>query len=127
MKRVFLALAGLAILAAAGFGYAASRIDANYRTDIFGGLTFTFAMVHEGRRALSAAIYNALGGKQLMLPAHTTFDLGVRQAFTIRRTPVSFRFTVGNIFDKKSWKVLAGNTMQRDEARRYNLFFYADF
>src|SRR5262249_39376390 len=84
-----------------------ARIDANYRTDIFGGLTLTAAMLHDSRRPLSAAPYAALGGRQVMLPAHTTFDLGMRQAFTIGRTPVSFRFAVNNIFDQRGWKVIA--------------------
>lgn len=104
-----------------------ARIDANYRTDIFGGLTFTAAMLHDGRRALSAAPYAALGDRQVMLPAHTTFDLGMRQAFTIGRTPVSIRFTVNNILDKRGWKVIAPNTVQLDDRRRYNFYFLADF
>jgi iron complex outermembrane receptor protein len=104
-----------------------ARIDANYRTDIFGGLTFTAAMLHDGRRALSSAPYAKLGGRQVMLPAHTTFDLGIRQAFTLGRTPVSFRFSVNNIFDSRGWKVIAPNTVQLDDTRRYNFYFFADF
>jgi iron complex outermembrane receptor protein len=104
-----------------------ARIDANYRTDIFGGLTFTFAMLHDGRRALSSMRYDAIGGRQFMLPSQTTFDLGIRQAFMIGRTPVSFRFVAQNIFDRAGWKVLASNTLQRDDRRRFNLFMFADF
>jgi len=104
-----------------------ARIDANYRTDIFGGLTFTVAMLHDGRRALTSAPYAALGGRQVMLPAHTAIDLGLRQAFTIGKTPVSFRFTVNNIFDKRNWKVIAPNTVQLDDVRRVNFYFLADF
>jgi len=104
-----------------------AKIDANYRTDIFGGLTFTAAMLYDGRRALSSAPYAALGGQQVMLPSHSAIDLGLRQAFTIGKTPVSFRFTVNNIFDKRGWKVIAPNTVQLDDTRRYNFYFFVDF
>ncbi len=104
-----------------------ARIDANYRTDIFGGLTLTAAMLHDSRRALSAAPYAGLGGHQLMLPAVTTFDIGARQNFTIGKTSLSYRITIQNIFDKKSWKIIAPNSVQQDDVRRYNIYLYADF
>jgi iron complex outermembrane receptor protein len=104
-----------------------ARIDVNYRTDILGGLTFTAAMLHDGRRALSAAPYAELGGRQLMLPAQTTFDLGARQNFAIGKTSLSYRITVSNILDKRSWKVIAPNSVQQDDVRRYNIYIYADF
>jgi iron complex outermembrane receptor protein len=104
-----------------------ARIDVNYRTDIFGGLTLTAAMLHDSRRALSAAPYAELGGHQLMLPAQTTFDLGARQNFTIGKTSLSYRITVSNIFDKRAWKIIAPNSIQQDEIRRYNIYLYADF
>src|SRR4029079_18817350 len=99
----------------------------NYGVEICRGLTFTVAMLHDGRRALSSAPYAALGGRQVMLPGHTAIDLGLRQAFAIGKTPVSFRFTVNNIFDKRNWKVIAPNTVQLDDVRRYNLYLLADF
>jgi iron complex outermembrane receptor protein len=104
-----------------------ARIDANYRTDIFGGLTFTFAMLHDSRRALSSQRYDELHGRQLMLPGQTTFDLGARQNFTIGKAAASFRLVIGNIFNKRGWKILAPNSIQPDETRRYNLYCYVDF
>ena len=104
-----------------------AKIDGNYRTDIFGGLTFTLAMLHDGRRAISSAPYHALHDRQLMLPAQTTFDLGARQNFTLGRAAASFRLVIGNIFNQRGWKILAPNSLQPDETRRYNLYLYVDF
>jgi iron complex outermembrane receptor protein len=104
-----------------------AKIDANYRTDIFGGLTFTFAMLHDNRRVISSAPYAALGGHQLMLPPQTTFDLGARQTFKIGKAVASARLVIGNIFNQRGWKVLAPNSLQPDETRRYNLYLYVDF
>jgi iron complex outermembrane receptor protein len=104
-----------------------ARVDANYRTDIFGGLTLTAAMLHDSRRALSAQPYAELGGKQLMLPAQTTFDIGARQNFHIGKTSFSYRITIQNIFDKRGWKVIAPNSVQQDDVRRYNIYLYVDF
>jgi len=104
-----------------------ARIDANYRTDIFGGLTLTATMLHDSRRALSAQPYAELGGKQLMLPQVTTFDIGARQNFHIGKASFSYRITIQNIFDKRSWKIIAPNSVQQDEVRRYNIYLYADF
>jgi iron complex outermembrane receptor protein len=104
-----------------------ARVDLNYRTDIFRGLTLTATLLHDSRRALSAQPYAELGGKQLMLPAVTTFDVGARQNFHIGKTSFSYRITIHNIFNKKSWKVIAPNSVQQDEVRRYNVYLYVDF
>jgi len=51
----------------------------------------------------------------------------VRHNFTVAETPVSLRATVNNILDQRAWKVLAANTFQLDDVRRFNLFLIADF
>lgn len=104
-----------------------TRIDANYRTDIFTGLTPTIAIVYTGRRAAGSRPQAALGGKQLMLPAQLTFDLGLRQQFRIGKIPASFRAVLQNAFDHAGWKVIAGNTLLADERRRLTIFVTADF
>ncbi len=104
-----------------------ARIDASYRTDLLGGLTLTAGMLHDSKRPASAATYDTLGGRQLFTPSSTTFDLGARQAFTIRGTPVSLRVLVNNIFDKRGWRVLAANSFQADDIRRLNIYLTADF
>ena len=52
-----------------------ARIDLNYRTNIFGGLTPTATLSHTGARAVSAGPQASLGGKQLMVPGYNTLDL----------------------------------------------------
>jgi iron complex outermembrane receptor protein len=103
------------------------RLDANYRTDLFGGLTPTSSFVYFGERAAGARPLAALGGRQLMLHAYATFDLGLRQQFKVGHVPASFRAVVQNAFDAKTWKVVAASTLYPEERRRFSLSFAADF
>ena len=102
------------------------RIDANYKTDIFGGLTPTASLQYTGTRAVSANTFATLGGKQLMLPGVTSIDIGLRQQFTIGGVPMNFRAAVSNVFDHTSWKVIAPNVLDIDDRRRFNLTLVAD-
>ena len=104
-----------------------ARIDANYRTDVFGGLTPTASLTYVGARAVGSRPAAALGGRQLMVPGYAAVDLGLRQSFKLGAVPVSFRLVALNVFDAASWKVLAANTVQMDERRRFNLTVAADF
>ena len=119
--------AGLVGARPAGTPSLYARLDLNYRTDIFGGLTPTASVIYTGRRALGSRPLPSLGGKQLMLPGAATLDLGLRQQFTFGGTPVSFRALLNNVLDKKAWKVVAPNTMYADERRRFTLVLAADF
>lgn len=101
-----------------------AKIDANYRTDIFGGLTPTAALTYTGRRAVGSRVVD---GRQLTVAGYAALDLGLRQQFRIGKVPASFRFLAYNVFDTKSWKVVAPNTIYMDERRRYNLTLTADF
>jgi len=60
------------------------------------------------------------------LPGALIVDLGLRQKFTISRTLASFRAVLSNVFDKKTWKVVAPNTIYVDERRRFMLLIAAD-
>lgn len=101
-----------------------ARLDANYRTDILGGLTPTMTLLYTGRRAVGALPTGAT--HQLMLPAITTIDLGLRHNFHIGRTAASIRANVQNVFDKGSWKVISPNVLNMDETRRFTLVLTAD-
>lgn len=107
-----------------------ARIDANYRTDIFGGLTATVSFAHTGARAVGARALAtgaaASGGRQLMVPAYSTLDLGLRQKFTIGRVPASFRLALNNVFDAATWKVVAANTLYPEERRKLTFSISAD-
>jgi len=104
-----------------------AKVDANYRTDILGGLTPTASLTYTGKRAVGSRPQAALGGGQLMVSGYASVDLGLRQSFKLGKVPASFRFTAYNVFDAASWKVVAPNTIYIDERRRYNLSVTADF
>jgi iron complex outermembrane receptor protein len=102
------------------------KLDANYRTDLLGGLTGTMAVNYLSSRAVTSG--PVIGGtRQLLLPAVTTLDLGLRKQFNIGRTPASLRAVALNLFDAKAWKVAAANTLYPDERRRFTLTLAADF
>ena len=119
--------AGLVGARPAGTPSLYARLDVNYHTDIFGGLTPTASVIYTGRRALGSRPLPSLGGKQLMLPGAATLDLGLRQQFKFGGTPVSIRALLSNVLDQKAWKVVAPNTMYPDERRRFMLVLAADF
>lgn len=104
-----------------------AKLDANFRTDIFGGLTPTASVTYTGSRAVGSKPQASLGERQLMVPGYATFDLGLRQQFTIGTVPVSFRFVLQNAFDAATWKVVAANTLSIEERRRFTLSLAADF
>ena len=95
-----------------------SRIDANYRTDIFGGLTPTASFSYVGKRAVRT---------DLLVPGYATVDLGLRQQFKIGKTPASFRALLLNAFDARTWKVVAANTLYPEERRRMTASLTMDF
>jgi iron complex outermembrane receptor protein len=104
-----------------------ARVDANYRTGIFGGLTPTASLIYTGKRAVGGRPLAALGGRQLMVPGAAIVDLGVRQQFKIGKIPASIRAVVNNVLDKATWKIVAANTLYVDERRRLTLTIAADF
>jgi iron complex outermembrane receptor protein len=104
-----------------------ARIDANYRTDLFGGLTPTFGLVYTSSRAVSSRPLAGAGSAQLTVPGYASVELGLRQQLKIGTIPVSIRAFVQNVFDASSWKVVAADTMHVDERRRFTLTLTADF
>jgi iron complex outermembrane receptor protein len=111
----------------AGFPSLFAKVDVNYRTDIFGGLTPTATLSHTGKRAVSAGPLASLGNQQLLVAGYTTLDLGLRQSFKLGNVPMSFRALMWNVFDAASWKVVGPNSLTMEERRRFNLTVTADF
>jgi iron complex outermembrane receptor protein len=95
-----------------------ARADANYRTDIFGGLTPTATVAYTGKRPVRP---------DLMVPGYATVDLGFRQQFNVGKVPASIRTVLQNAFDAKTWKVVAANTIYPEERRRLTVSLTADF
>ena len=104
-----------------------ARMDVNYRTDIFGGLTPIATLSYTGKRAVSSRPLATLGDRQLMVPGYATLDLGLRQSFKLGSVPMSFRALIWNVFDAASWKVVGPNSLYMEERRRFNMTVAADF
>lgn len=104
-----------------------AKLDANFHTDIFGGLTPTATVSYTGKRAIGASPLASLGGQQLMVAGFAALDLGLRQSFKLGDTPMSFRALMYNVFDTASWKVVGPNSLYMEERRRFNLTVTADF
>jgi iron complex outermembrane receptor protein len=104
-----------------------ARIDASYRTDLFGGVTPTIAFTYTGREAVGSKPRASLGGEQLSLPGKAAVDLGLRQQFKIGKVAASYRVVVMNVFDARSWRVVAADTMIMGEPRRVIATIAADF
>ncbi len=83
-------------------------------------------MAYTGKRAVGARPLASLGGKQLMVPGALFVDLGVRQRFTVGKTPFSLRAVMFNVFDKETWKVVGPNTMWVEERRRLSVTLAVD-
>ena len=103
------------------------RIDANYRTDLLGGLTPIATLEYTGKQAVSVRTFASLGGRQLKTPAYFTLDVGMRHKFDMGGVPVSFRLMVSNVFDAKHWDIVAANTLQVDSRRRLTVTLTGDF
>jgi iron complex outermembrane recepter protein len=104
-----------------------ARIDASYRTELFGGLTPTFAVTYTSSHAIGSKPLASLGGEQLTVPARATVDLGLRQQFKIGSIPASYRIVVQNVLDTPNWRVIAANTAIMGERRRVLATIAADF
>ncbi|MCB2072240.1 MAG: TonB-dependent receptor [Novosphingobium sp.] len=102
------------------------RVDGNYRTDIFGGLTPTATLTYTGKRAVGARPLDP-EGHQLSVPDYVTLDLGLRQHFTLGSLPTSIRAVVHNVFDEATWDVVAANTLKVKDRRYFSLSLTTDF
>ena len=102
------------------------RLDAEYRTGLE-GLSLTGSAVYTGPRPASARPYAQLGGRQLFTEALTTLDIGARYRFRLDGHPVSVRLVLANVFDSRSWKIVAANSYQLNDSRRLAINILADY
>ncbi len=103
------------------------QANANYRTDLLGGLVLLGGLKYNGKRAASTATFEHLGGRQLTLPGYLQVDLGVRHRFTVAKANFGFRAMVENVFDEQGWSVVAPDVLQPEGARRFIASLYVDF
>ncbi len=102
------------------------RLDADYTTPIK-GVSLNLTATHSGPRTASARTYAELGGRQLEIGATTVVDAGVRYRFSIDKVKLSLRAQISNVFNDKSWRIVAANSYQMSETRRVAVFLVGDF
>ena len=111
----------------AGTPTAYAQLDANYRTDLLGGLTITATLNYTGKRAVTARPVAHLGDRQLTLPGWVRVDLGLRHRFKLGGTTAAVRAVVNNVFDEKHWYVVASDVLFPEERRRLLAVLAVDF
>ncbi len=104
-----------------------AQLDANYRTDIFGGLTLTGTLNYTGKRAVTSRPIDHLGDRQLMLPGWLRVDMGMRHRFMLSGAAVLVRASLLNVFDEKHWSVVASDVLLPEERRRALVTLAVDF
>ena len=104
-----------------------AQANANYRTDLLGGLEVTAGLHYTGKRAVTARPVAHLGDEQLMLKGAMRIDLGLRERFSIGKVDFSIRTIVQNIFDKKDWFIAASDVIFPEERRKLLIILTTDF
>lgn len=102
------------------------RVDANYRTGLWGGFTPTLSYSYFSTTAATSQVWSELGGRQLMLGPRGSLDIGARQPIRIGKYPASIRLRIDNLLDTKAWYVLASNTYMPADRRRFSLSLLVD-
>ncbi|MEZ5742666.1 MAG: TonB-dependent receptor [Sphingomonadaceae bacterium] len=103
-----------------------AQLDANYTTDLLGGLVLTGALNYTGKRAVTTRGFDRFGGKQLTLPGWLRLDLGFRHRFTISGANLLVRASMQNVLDEKHWNVVASDVILPEERRRAIVTFALD-
>ncbi|MCB2075698.1 MAG: TonB-dependent receptor [Novosphingobium sp.] len=103
------------------------RLDANYRTDLWGGFTPTLSVSYFSKTAAMSSPLEGTDGRQLMLAGRSSVDIGARQPLRLGRYPATFRFKVENVLDTARWLVVASNTFFPADRRRISASLLVDF
>lgn len=84
------------------------------------GLSVDGGLVFIGDRAARSSLADAQG-RQLMVPAITTLNLGLRYGFRIAGTKLTLRAQALNVLGQNSWDVNVSETLIYSAPRRYRL------
>ncbi|MGE3691749.1 MAG: TonB-dependent receptor [Novosphingobium sp.] len=103
------------------------RIDANYRTGLWGGFTPTLSFTYFNSTVATAKVTPGLGGKQLPLGPRSSLDIGARQPIHLGKFPASLRLNVSNVLDVAAWYVVASSVYLPADRRRFSLSLLVDF
>ncbi len=104
-----------------------ARLDLDYAMPWVEGLSLQLAAIHTGDVIASTRTYDALGGRQLRVPAVTTFDIGARYRFNVAGVPMAARLNLANVTDQFLLQITGSNSFFLRDARRISFQLSADF
>jgi len=94
--------------------------NANVEWDVYGGLTLTGRVMQTGKQAFNLT-------NTIVLPEWTRFDLGARYVVAIADAPVTFRFNVDNVANKRYWASSLGGYLVQGMPRTFKASATIDF
>lgn len=98
-----------------------ARLDLDYTIDALPGLSAQASIVRTGDTIASTLPYAELGGRQLEIPATTTFDVGARYRWKMGGLPFSVRLLLQNITDERLLRSVGSNSFALNGSRRASL------
>ncbi|WP_239019617.1 TonB-dependent receptor [Sphingomonas suaedae] len=94
--------------------------NANIEWDVYGGLTLTGRVMQTGKQQVNVT-------NTLELPEWTRFDLGARYVVAVADAPVTFRFNVDNVANKRYWASSLGGYLVQGMPRTFKASATIDF
>lgn len=104
-----------------------ARIDLDWAAPRIEGLSLQLTAIHTGDVVASARPYPELDGRQLTVPAVTTFDVAARYRFKSGAVPMSARLSLQNLTNEFLLQVSGSNSFFLRDSRRLSLQLSADF
>lgn len=103
------------------------RVDMNYRTDIFGGLTPTLTVKYRGKTAAVASPISPTDDRQIMVRSRVSIEIGLRQPLKLAGHPANIRVKVQNLLDQKRWLTPVSRTLFMSDRLRFSAALLLDF
>jgi iron complex outermembrane receptor protein len=94
--------------------------NANVEWDVYGGLTLTGRVMQTGKQAFNVT-------NSIILPEWTRFDLGARYVFAVADAPITLRFNVDNVANKRFWASSMGGYLVQGLPRTFKASATIDF
>ncbi|MEG3146222.1 hypothetical protein U1839_16335 [Sphingomonas sp. RT2P30] len=100
--------------------------NASYAVAALKGLSLDIGLTYTGEQAASSRPAGT-GGRQAMLPADFSVDLGARYRFTAAGRPLTVRLQVLNVTNSYAWQVNGSETLEYTPPRRFRLAVTGEF
>lgn len=94
--------------------------NANVEWDVYGGLTLTGRVIQTGKQAFNLT-------NTIVLPEWTRFDVGARYVLAVADAPVTLRFNVDNVANKRFWQSSLGGYLVQGLPRTFKASATIDF